>query len=102
MFGGEVILFHESSRMVHRLNALGGAVWLLCDGETPVGSFVDELAALFGDTPGDLAGGVDTALAQLAGEGLLAGVRGPDRVHAEPVDRLASDGSRILPAPPDL
>ncbi len=42
IFDGEAVLFQESASMVHRLNAVAGAVWLLCDGETTVESMPGE------------------------------------------------------------
>ena len=54
VFDGEAVLFHEGASMVHRLNAVAGAVWLLCDGETTVASMPDELAEVFGVPAADL------------------------------------------------
>ena len=101
VFDGEVVLFRESTRMVHRLNSIAGAVWLVCDGETAVASMADELGEVFGVEPATLTDGIHEALGQLAAEGLFVGAGEPERVYLEPVEELASDGSRILHAPPD-
>jgi hypothetical protein len=101
VFEGEVVLFRESTRMVHRLNSVAGAVWLVCDGETAVASMADELGEVFGVDPTTLTDGIHEALNQLAAEGLFVGAGEPGRVYLEPVEELASDGSRILHAPPD-
>lgn len=101
VFDGEVVLFRESTRMVHRLNSVAGSVWLLCDGETQVGSMASELGELFGVDSSDLTAGVQQAIGQLADEGLLVGTQQPPLLHLEPIDELAPDGSRILRRPPD-
>ena len=62
VFEGEVVLFRESTRMVHRLNSVAGAVWLLCDGEIAVGAMADELGELFGTEPATLTDGIHEAL----------------------------------------
>ena len=101
VFDGEAVLFRESTRMVHRLNAVAGSVWLLCDGATPVGSMAAELGEVFGVPATELTDGIHQALQQLADEGLLVGSDQPQRLHLEPVEEQAPDGSRILAAPPD-
>ena len=101
VFDGEAVLFHESASMVHRLNAIAGAVWLLCDGETTVGSMPDELAEVFSVPAAELAGPTDEALVRLAAAGLLVGRDGPIHLPlvAEPL--RSADGTPILVAPPD-
>ena len=101
VFDGEAVLFHESASMVHRLNAVAGAVWLLCDGETTVASMPDELAGVFDLPAGDLVGPVDEALDGLAAAGLLVGRSGPVHLPLLPEPRRAADGTPILVAPPD-
>ena len=101
VFDGEAVLFHESAAMVHRLNAVAGAVWLLCDGETTVASMPDELAGVFGVPAGDLVGPIDEALDGLAAAGLLVGRAGPVHLPLVPEPRRAADGTPILVAPPD-
>jgi hypothetical protein len=101
VFDGEAVLFHESAAMVHRLNAVAGAVWLLCDGETTVASMPDELAEVFGVAAGDLVEPISEALAGLAAAGLLVGLPGPIHVPLVPEPLRAADGTPILVAPPD-
>jgi hypothetical protein len=101
VFEGEAVLFHESASMVHRLSAVAGAVWFLCDGETTVASMPDELAEVFGVPAADLVGPVDEALDGLAAAGLLAGQTGPLHLPLVPEPRRAADGTPILVAPPD-
>ncbi len=101
VFEGEAVLFRESTRMVHRLNAVAASVWLLCDGETAVGAMAAELSQLFGHEPDALVDGIHQALGQLADEGLLAGFEAPLRAHLELAEDVADDGSRVLRPPPD-
>ncbi len=101
VFDGEAVLFRESTRMVHRLNAMAGSVWLLCDGATPVGTMADELGELFSVLPDDVDIHIYEALNQLAEQGLLVGFDAPSQLRFNPVDEMAPDGSRILTAPPD-
>ena len=101
VFDGEAVLFHESAAMVHRLNAVAGAVWLLCDGETTVAAMPDELAEVFGVPAGDLVEPVNEALDGLAAAGLLVGHAGPIHLPLEPEAPHAADGTPILVAPPD-
>jgi hypothetical protein len=101
VFDGEAVLFHEATSMLHRLGAVAAAAWLLADGETTVDSMIGEIAEAFDATAADVEAPLDEALASLAGEGLLVGHDGPMRVHLQPVDDVASDGTKILAAPPD-
>jgi len=103
VFDGEIVLFHESARMVHRLNATAGSVWLLCDGQTSVDSMAVELGEVFDMRPDDLLEGIYQALDQIAGAGLLVGIS-PTHHHPRHHERpelVATDGSRMLIAPPD-
>ncbi len=101
VFDGEAVLFHESASMVHRLNAVAGAVWLLCDGETTVAAMADELAGVFSVAPTDLADPIGEALDNLAAAGLLVGRDGPVHLPLVPEPSRAADGTPILVAPPD-
>ena len=101
VFDGEAVLFHESAAMVHRLNAVAGAVWLLCDGETTVASMPEELAGVFGVPAGDLVEPIGEALDGLAAAGLLVGEPGPIHLPLVPEVPRAADGTPILVAPPD-
>jgi hypothetical protein len=102
VFDGEVVVFHESRLMVHRLNSTAGMVWLLCDGDTSV----DEMAVEIGDVldldPDGLYEGIYQALDQIADVGLLEGIDPlPRRQVSSRTEMLAPDGSRLLVAPPD-
>jgi hypothetical protein len=101
VFDGEAVLFHESASMVHRLNAVAGAVWLLCDGETTVASMPDELAEVFGVPANDLVEPVTDALDGLAAAGLLVGRDAPIHLPLTPEPPHAADGTPILVALPD-
>jgi hypothetical protein len=101
VFDGEAVLFHEDAAMVHRLNAVAGAVWLLCDGETTVASMPDELAGVFDVPADDLVGPIAEALDGLAAAGLLVGQAGPIHLPLIPEPHRAADGTPILVAPPD-
>lgn len=101
VFEGEAVLFRESTRAIHRLNALAGAVWVMCDGETTVTDMVGELAEAFDTDAAELHPKVLEALAQLAEVNLLQGMSDDPAVVMTPVDEHASDGSRIIACPPD-
>jgi hypothetical protein len=101
VFDGEAVLFDEPASMVHRLSAVAGAVWLLCDGETTVASMPDALAEVFGVPAGDLAGPVAEALAGLDAAGLLVGGDRPIHLTIDPEPVTAADGTPVLVAPPD-
>lgn len=101
VFDGEAVLFDESAAMVHRLNAVAAAVWLLCDGETTVASMPSELAEVFATPAADLVAPIDEALEGLAAAGLLVGRAGPVHLSLMPEPRRAADGTPILVAPPD-
>ena len=101
VFDGEAVLFDEGASMVHRLNAVAGAVWLLCDGETTVASMPDELAEVFGVPAGDLVEPIGEALDGLAAAGLLVDRPGAIHLPLVPEAPRAADGTPILVAPPD-
>jgi hypothetical protein len=105
VFEGEAVLFDVQASMVHLLNAVAGATWLCCDGETTVAAMVDELADTFSVTePGDrtaLETAVHDSLARFADEGLLADHPRPARLTFTPEPVLADDGTEIVVAPPD-
>ena len=101
VFDGEAVLFDEGASMVHRLNAVAGAVWLLCDGETTVTSMPAELAEVFGVPAADLVGPIGEALDGLAAAGLLVGEDAPIHLPLVPEPHRAADGTPILAAPPD-
>ena len=101
VFDGEAVLFDEQAAMVHRLNAIAGAVWLLCDGETTVATMPDELAEVFGVPADELTEPIGKALAGLASAGRLAGHDAPLQVPLVAEAPRAADGTPILVAPPD-
>ena len=101
VFDGEAVLFRESTRSIHRLGAVAGAVWVFCGGDTTVDGIVTDLAEAFGTPTGEMARQVREALGQLADEGLLDGHDGPQRVVLEPIGEPASDGSTVIACPPD-
>jgi hypothetical protein len=101
IFEGEAVLFQESASMVHRLNAIAGAVWLLCDGETTVAAMPGELAEVFSVPAAELVRPVEEALGGLAAAGLLVGDGQPVHVKLEPEPTRAADGTQIVVAPPD-
>jgi hypothetical protein len=99
---GDFVLFHESTRMVHRLNSTMGAVWSLCDGETTVEAMAFELGEIFAMEPAHLTDDIHRALDQIAAAGLLVGVDATSNGRdTDPSEVLAPDGSRLLIAPPD-
>jgi len=106
VFEGEAVLFDVQASMVHLFNAVAGATWMCCDGETTVAAMIDELADTFGVTdPADvetLTGGVHQSLARFAAEGLLADHPSPGhRLTMTPTPVLADDGTVIVVPPPD-
>ncbi len=98
---GEVVLYHDATRMVHRLNTVTGSVWLLSDGVTRVGEMASELAEVFDVDESNLTPLIQESLELLATNGLLVGHEQQAQIFFELADQFASDGSRILPRPPD-
>lgn len=98
VFEGEAVLFHESAKMVHLLNAVAGATWLCCDGDTTVTGIVDELVELFGDDIDrpTLTDSVHDALERFADEGLLTDQAAPIRLPLRRIPQTADDGTEIL------
>lgn len=105
VFEGEAVLFDVQASMVHLFNAVAGATWLCCDGDTTVAAMVAELADTFSVTePADrssLETAVHDSLVRFAEEGLLADVPRPARLTLTPDPVLAHDGTEIVVAPPD-
>ena len=105
VFEGEAVLFDVQASMVHLFNAVAGATWLCCDGDTTVAEMIDELADTFSVTdPADrnaLETAVHDSLARFAEEGLLADRPRPNRLTLTPDPVLADDGTEIVVAPPD-
>ena len=92
-----VVLFDERANRLHRLGSSASAVWMLCDGETAVGSLVDELVQLLDLPLASTASDVQLALNDFWSMGLLVG-------SPEPVNRGGSDPlepDRVLARPPD-
>ncbi|MEO1058582.1 MAG: PqqD family protein [Actinomycetota bacterium] len=101
VFEGEMVVFHVGPSIVHRLEAVASAVWLLCDGETTVGSMPDELAELFDIDADELRTPIDDSLRGLAEQGLLVGFSPPQHLVLRPDPQHADDGTEIFEAPPD-
>lgn len=101
VFDGEIVLFDPEHRMLHRLDAIAGAVWLCCDGATSVAEMCTELAEVFDAAAPDVALLIDQALAKLAAEGLLVGFDGPMRFPLLAEPELSADGRRVLAPNPD-
>jgi hypothetical protein len=105
VFEGEAVLFDVQASMVHHLNAVAGATWLCCDGETSVAEMIDELAEIFSITGQvdveALADAVRDSLEQFAAQGLLVDRPVPARFTTTLDPVLAADGTEILPAPPN-
>lgn len=103
VFEGEAVLFDVQLSMVHLFNAVAGATWVCCDGETTVAAMIDELADTFAVTEPDdrraLESAVRDSLARFAEEGLLADRPRPARFTLTPDLVLADDGTEILAAP---
>ncbi len=96
VFDGEAVLFDVAASMVHRLNAVAAAVWLLCDGET-TSHRSDELAGVFGVT-GRRPRRARHALDGLAAAGLLVGQAGAPYLPPEPTSPPTAPRSS-LPLP---
>ncbi len=105
VFEGEAVLFDVEASMVHLFNAVAGATWLCCDGDTTVAAMIEELVDTFSVTePADraaLESGVHDSLVRFAEEGLLADHPRPSRLTLTPDPVLADDGTEIVAAPPD-
>jgi len=101
LFDGEAVVFLAATRSIHRLNATAGAVWVCCDGDTPVAAMIDELADVFGVSTAEGRPQVLEALGQLHELGLLASHPLGVQTTITAVSDHAPDGSRIIGCPPD-
>lgn len=68
---GKAYLRRMGADRVYELNDTAFALWELCDGETAVREIVQAVDDLFAAPREDLARDVMSALAELAGDGLL-------------------------------
>lgn len=93
---GEAVLFDPTSRTVHQLGALAGAVWVLCDGATPVREMAEILGDLFGSEPGALTESIAEALTGLDAAGLLEGSERLEHHQIVPPVVTADDGTPVL------
>ena len=72
--GDETLLYDPIGDTVHVLNSTALAVWALCDGQHTRAGIEGAFRARSAGTEGlDLSGSVQTTLARLNAEGLLAG-----------------------------
>ncbi|MEM9514915.1 MAG: PqqD family protein [Actinomycetota bacterium] len=101
VFEGEMVIFHVGPSIVHRLEAVASAVWLLCDGETTVEAMPGEVAELFGVAADDVRAPIDESLRSLAGQGLLVGFTPPRHLALRPDATHAADGTEIFESPLD-
>ncbi len=102
VFEGEAVLFRESTRAIHRLNALAGAVWVMCDGETTVTAMVGRTGrGRSTPTPPNCTPRCSKRWSNWPMANLLQGMSDDPAVVMTPVDEEASDGSRIIACPPD-
>ncbi len=73
----EGILFSEQRQELHRLNTVAAVIWCLLEEGRTEGAIADDLAARFALTPPEAAAFAAAAVADWAGNGLLAGTAGP-------------------------
>jgi hypothetical protein len=69
---GEALIYHLGTGEVHRLDRVGGIVWQLLDGQTPVDVLVADLAGAFNVDPGVVRCDVEELLDRLGQAFLLA------------------------------
>lgn len=71
VFESEAVLYDGSSNAIVRINGTASAIVQSCDGRTPLGDVIDELARSFGAARDEVAAGVHALVGDLAGQGLL-------------------------------
>jgi hypothetical protein len=72
---GDLVLHDRRSGSMHRLNAVAGFIWQLCDGVHDPAAITSEVAAVFGKRPADVAQEVDNVLARFTDIGLIYSTR---------------------------
>jgi hypothetical protein len=97
MLDSELVVLEPVSETVHHIVGPLTAVWLLADGETPLGAMLDELSELFELAVADLEPAVQEAIGTLEGSGLLVveGVEAYERPEPMGVAAVALDGSVV-------
>jgi PqqD family protein of HPr-rel-A system len=68
---GDFVLYDQRSGSVHRLNSVAALIWHLCDGARDAAAITSQVAALFGQQPGDVAPHIDDILARFTDHALI-------------------------------
>ena len=73
---GDLVLHDPRSGSIHRLNAIAGLTWRLCDGLHEPAAITAQVAAAFGRQPADVAQDINELLTHFLDAGLIQSATG--------------------------
>ena len=73
---GEIVAWIQEPETLHRLDRIATLIFQLCDGVSPLGQTVLDLAEAFGQDPTELESDVIECVARLVENGLVEDTRG--------------------------
>lgn len=94
----EAVLVHEATGDLHRLDAVGTAIWSCFDGRSPIEEICADLADAFGIDEAVVMADVDTLVTKLRDLGLL--VEAPAEARAPSEDTSADPRYLVNPPSP--
>ncbi len=68
---GEVTVYEDRSDKVHILNASASVIWQLCDGDRTVQQVIEDVAAVYEKSEGELSETVTRLIADLVSQRLI-------------------------------
>lgn len=74
---GEIVLYDDSAKVMHRLNPIAGQVWRCLDGSGSLAEVAADLADVYQADPGQVLTDVVATARQFGSAGLLVGVGDP-------------------------
>ena len=70
---GEIVLYDDGERRLHRLNPAAAIVWRCLDGTGTLAEIAGDIADVYGQRPEEVLAGVLEAARHLGAEGLVEG-----------------------------
>ena len=74
---GEMVLYDDSRRVMHRLNPTATAIWLCLDGSGTLAEIALDMADVYRVDPAQVLSGVIDMVREFGSKGLLVGVGEP-------------------------
>lgn len=88
---GELVLYDDVTRLIHRLDRVATTLWLCLDGTSTLADIAADMADVYDADPARVLADVVSAARQLGSQGLLAGVA-PDQEVAAQAGQVAAGG----------